>query len=141
MSKSTRERLKSKRRSERIRNIAIGGVIAVAVVAGLTWLATQSRARDSGETVAIPQVQAIEEMPEIVHVAEGTDPGPYNSDPPTSGKHYATQAFADFIDEDGLFRADTERETVAGEGFIGDRNCAKPRSFPAALLATSVLKV
>ena len=102
MSQSTRERLKSKRRRERTRNILIGGVIAVAVVAGLTWLATQSRARDSGETVPIPQVQAIEEMPEIAHVAEGTDPGPYNSDPPTSGKHYATQAFADFIDEDGL---------------------------------------
>ena len=102
MSQSTRERLKSNRRRGRIRNIAIGGVIAVAVVAGLSWLATQSRARDSGETVPIPQVQPIEEMSEIAHVAEGTDPGPYNSDPPTSGKHYSTQAFADFIDEDGL---------------------------------------
>jgi len=102
MSQSTRERLKSKRRRERIRNIVIGGVIAVAVVAGLSWLATQSRARDSGETIPIPQVQAIEEMPEIAHVAEGTDSGPYNSDPPTSGKMYATQAFAGFKDEDDL---------------------------------------
>jgi hypothetical protein len=102
MSKSTRERLRSKRRRERTRNIVIGGVIALVVVAGVAWLATQSRERDSGETVPIPQVQAVEEMSEIVHVAEGTDPGPYNSDPPTSGKHYATQAFADFVDEDGL---------------------------------------
>lgn len=102
MSQSTRERLKSKRRRDRIRNIVIGGVIAVVVVAGLSWLATQSRARDSGETIPIPQVQSIDEMPEIVHVAEGTDPGPYNSDPPTSGRHYSTQAFADFIDEDRL---------------------------------------
>ena len=102
MSQSTRERLKSKRRRERMRNIVIGAVVGVAAVASLAWLATQSRARDSGETVPIPQVQAIEEMPEIAHVAEGTDPGPYNSDPPTSGKHYSTQAFADFIDEEGL---------------------------------------
>ena len=80
----------------------IGGVIGIAVVAGLAWLATQSRSRESGETVPIPQVQPVEEMPEVVHVAEGTDPGPYNSDPPTSGKHYPTQAFADFVDEDGL---------------------------------------
>ncbi|MEE9216347.1 MAG: DUF3105 domain-containing protein [Anaerolineales bacterium] len=102
MSKSTRERLRSKRRRERARNIVIGGIIAVAIVAGVAWLATQSRARESGDTVPIPQVQAIEEMPEVVHVAEGTDPGPYNSDPPTSGRHYSTQAFADFIDEDSL---------------------------------------
>ena len=102
MSESTRERLRSKRRRERARNIAIGGIIAVAIVAGVAWLATQSRARESGDTVPIPQVQAIEEMPEVLHVAEGTDPGPYNSDPPTSGRHYSTQAFADFIDEDGL---------------------------------------
>ena len=102
MSKSTRERIKAKRRRERTRNIVIGGVIGIAVVASLTWLATQSRSRGSGETVPIPQVQAVEEMPEIAHVAEGTDPGPYNSDPPTSGRHYPTQAFADFIDENGL---------------------------------------
>ena len=102
MSKSTRERIKAKRRRQRTRNIVLGGVIGIAVVAGLAWLATQSRSRESGETVPIPQVQPVEEMPEVVHVAEGTDPGPYNSDPPTSGKHYPTQAFADFIDEDGL---------------------------------------
>jgi Protein of unknown function (DUF3105) len=102
MSISTRERLKSKRRRERLRNIAIGGVIAVAVVAGVAWLATQSRARDSGETVPIPQVEAIEAMPDVAHVAEGTDSGPYNSDPPTSGKMYATQMFAGFKDEEDL---------------------------------------
>jgi hypothetical protein len=30
------------------------------------------------------------------HVAEGVDPGPYNSDPPTSGSHYAAEYEAGF---------------------------------------------
>jgi hypothetical protein len=96
MSKSTRERIKSKRRKERTRNVIVGGVIAALAIAGIAWLATQSRARASGETVPIPQVETVPEMPEVAHVAEGTDPGPFNSDPPTSGKHYATPAIAGF---------------------------------------------
>ena len=102
MSKTTRERIKAKRRKERTRNILIGGVIAAFVIAGVAWLATQSRARQSGETVPIPQVEAVPEMPEVAHVAEGTDPGPYNSDPPTSGKHYSNQTFAGFHDAGDL---------------------------------------
>jgi len=98
MSISTRERLRLKRRRERIRNIVIGGGIAVAVVAGVAWLVNQAGARQSGEFVAIPQVQAVEELEDVAHVAEGTDPGPYNSDPPTSGRMYATQSFAGFND-------------------------------------------
>ena len=62
MSKSTRERLRSKRRRERTRTIVIVGVIALVVVAGVAWLANQSSARESGEAVPIPQVQAVEEM-------------------------------------------------------------------------------
>lgn len=102
MSKGTRERIRAKQRRERLRNIAIGFVIVAAAAIGIGYLANQSRERESGETVPIPQVQAVEEMEEIAHVAEGTDPGPYNTDPPTSGKHYATQAFAGFNDEDDL---------------------------------------
>ena len=98
MSESTRERIKAKRRRERTRTIVIGGVIGAAVVASLAWLAIQSRARGSGEAVPIPQVQAVEELEDVAHVAEGTDPGPYNSDPPTSGRMYATQSFAGFND-------------------------------------------
>ncbi len=102
MSKSTRERIKSKRRRERTRNAAIGAAIAVAAVAGIAWLANQTRQREGGEFVPIPQVEAVPEMPEVVHVAEGTDPGPYNSNPPTSGKHYSVQSFAGFNDAGDL---------------------------------------
>jgi hypothetical protein len=101
MSKSTRERIKAKKRRERTRNVLIGGLIAVAAVAGVAWLATQSRERESGETIPIPQVEAVE-TEEAVHVGEGTDPGPYTTDPPASGRHYSTQAFAGFNDEEDL---------------------------------------
>ncbi len=33
------------------------------------------------------------------HVPEGTDPGPYNSNPPTSGPHYGQEYEAGFFDE------------------------------------------
>jgi len=36
------------------------------------------------------------------HVPEGTDPGPYNTDPPTSGSHYATPINPGFYDEGDL---------------------------------------
>ena len=102
MSKSTRERIRAKKRRERTRNLVIGGLIAVAAVAGVSWLSSQSRERESGDTVPIPQVEAVDEMADLAHVAEGTDPGPYNSDPPTSGRHYSTQAFAGFNRESDL---------------------------------------
>lgn len=36
------------------------------------------------------------------HVAEGANPGPFNSDPPTSGQHYAQEFEAGFFDEDSV---------------------------------------
>ena len=41
---------------------------------------------------------AAEELP-ANHVEEGQDPGPYNTDPPTSGTHYASELDAGFYDE------------------------------------------
>ena len=102
MSKSTRERIKANKRRERTRNAAIGAAIAVSAVAGIAWLANQAREREGGEFVPIPQVQAVQELEDVSHLAEGTDPGPYNSNPPTSGRMYAAQAFAGFKDEEDL---------------------------------------
>jgi hypothetical protein len=34
------------------------------------------------------------------HVPDGTDPGPYSTDPPVGGKHYATDLTAGFYDEE-----------------------------------------
>ena len=43
--------------------------------------------------------EAIPEMVSSPHIAPDSDPGEYNSDPPTSGLHYASEAEAGFYDE------------------------------------------
>jgi hypothetical protein len=51
-------------------------------------------------------------MPDTTHVAEGTDPGPYNSDPPTSGKHYEATLNAGFYNEGDVAVAHPEGHLV-----------------------------
>lgn len=45
-----------------------------------------------------------EEVPHLedatAHVSEGSDPGPYSSSPPTSGRHYGVPLSSGFYDED-----------------------------------------
>jgi len=47
---------------------------------------------DLGESVLV--------MADSGHVEDGTDPGPFNSDPPTSGRHYDASTEAGFYDSD-----------------------------------------
>jgi len=48
------------------------------------------------------------------HVPEGQDPGPYNSDPPTSGPHYGEEYEAGFYDE-----TSPEAQATYPEGYLG----------------------
>jgi hypothetical protein len=48
------------------------------------------------------------------HVPEGQDPGPFNSDPPTSGPHYAGEFDAGFYDE-----TSPEAQVPYPEGYLG----------------------
>jgi hypothetical protein len=43
--------------------------------------------------------EAVAVMPNTSHVPEGTDPGPYSTDPPTSGPHYANEMNPGFYNE------------------------------------------
>ena len=43
--------------------------------------------------------EAVPVMGSSTHVEEGTDPGPYNSDPPTSGRHYSESLPSGFYEE------------------------------------------
>lgn len=89
--KTTRERLRKRRRSERLQSRIIwGGIIVVVLVLGgtLIWRAVRPAA---GEAFPI--------MPSSRHVPVGEDPGPFNSDPPTSGPHYDAPLEAGFYDE------------------------------------------
>lgn len=47
------------------------------------------------------------------HVAVGQDPGPFNSDPPTSGRHYGDEYEAGFYEE-----SDPEAQHEYPEGFL-----------------------
>ena len=38
-------------------------------------------------------------MPDLSHVPEGSNPGPYNTNPPSSGTHYEAHFHSEFFDE------------------------------------------
>lgn len=46
-----------------------------------------------------PIGEKVEVMPSRDHVPEGNDPGPFNSNPPTSGTHYPEHFSSEFFDE------------------------------------------
>ena len=89
--KSKRQTMREKRqRQQLIRRMiwAGAGAVLVALLGYAVWAATRPAV---GEEIAI--------MAETDHVPEGSDPGPYNSDPPTSGRHYAESLPSGFYEE------------------------------------------
>ena len=90
-SKSARERMRGQRRRQRTRSILIWGGLGaglIVLVAALLWPRVQ------------PSVGlAVPVMGSSAHVEAGTDPGPYNSDPPTSGRHYGESLPSGFYEE------------------------------------------
>lgn len=86
-----KERIRKRRQRRKLRSIIIwGGIVAVFLLLGgaLIWPVIRPA---TGESVPI--------MPSSRHVMEGEDPGPFNTDPPTSGPHYADPLEAGFYDE------------------------------------------
>jgi hypothetical protein len=106
MSRNTRRQAARRRRQrERTRSYLIwGGIIlgALAIPAFLIWNVVKPAA---GDAVPIMGAQ---------HIAEGTVPeGGYNSEPPTSGPHYASPMQAGFYDE-----RDPEAQVENPEGYL-----------------------
>jgi hypothetical protein len=97
---STKERIRARRRQEQVRGYVVWGGLAAVVVLVIGGLALRARQRSGGEEVPLPEVEPVPTAEVAGHVPEGTDPGPYNSDPPTSGRHYSPQVFAGFYDEE-----------------------------------------
>lgn len=100
-----RQILQAQRKRRRIfKNVLLGGagIITLALVGILLWSVFRPAA---GEAVAV--------MPDVSHVPEGTDPGPYNSNPPTSGRHFANPMPAGFYQE-----ADLEMMPPFPEGYL-----------------------
>ncbi|MDX1600850.1 MAG: DUF3105 domain-containing protein [Anaerolineales bacterium] len=89
--KSKRRRIRERRRSERRRSYLIWGGIAAVVLAVIGYFVWVNVRPQAGESVQV--------MPSRDHVQEGTDPGPFNTNPPSSGEHYARTLPAGFYTE------------------------------------------
>jgi Protein of unknown function (DUF3105) len=87
---SNKERRKRKKLYNRI-IWGIAGVAVLGVIGYALWIAFRPA---YGQSVPV--------MADISHVPADTDPGPYNSDPPTSGKHYENNLRAGFYNESDL---------------------------------------
>lgn len=96
----------AKRKQKRTRNI-LWGIGIFLIIAFLTVLLWPSPKELVGETIPI--------MPNYLsHVLEGEDPGPYNSNPPTSGPHYDGEFEAGFYEPDS-----PQAQLPYPEGYIG----------------------
>lgn len=88
--KSKRQIAQEQRRRKKLITYSIIGVIALGLVAVVANNVIGATRPLPGEEVPV--------MADTTHVAEGTDPGPFNSDPPTSGRHYAATLNAGFFE-------------------------------------------
>ncbi|MGZ9221503.1 MAG: DUF3105 domain-containing protein [Anaerolineales bacterium] len=89
-SKSKRQQMQERQRKQKFRNNLVWGGIGAVVVAIIAIVIWQGVRPAAGESVLI--------MVSDPHIPADSDPGQYNSDPPTSGPHYAEEARAGFYD-------------------------------------------
>ena len=90
-SKNKRQQIRERNRKQKRTANFIWGGIGVAVIAVLGFIIWQSVRPAAGGSIP--------EMISSPHIPSDTDPGQYNSDPPTSGLHYAEEANAGFYDD------------------------------------------
>ncbi len=89
-SKSNRQKMHERQRKQKIRTNLIWGGIGVVVLTIIGLVLWQGIRPAAGEAVPV--------MAGATHIAVDSDPGKYNSDPPTSGPHYPEEARAGFYD-------------------------------------------
>lgn len=89
-SKTQREERRKRIQRQKTKTILIWSAVAVAVLAVVGFVVWQGVRPAAGESVSI--------MVSSPHIEKDTDPGTYNSDPPTSGLHYAEEARAGFYE-------------------------------------------
>ena len=89
-SKSNRQKMQERQRKQKIRSSLIWGGIGAVILAVVALVVWQGDRPAAGESIPI--------MVSDPHIPIDSDPGQYNSDPPTSGRHYAEEARAGFFD-------------------------------------------
>ncbi len=105
--RAIREAQRAKQRRKRLMNNLIWGGVAVGVLAIIGFMLWGAARPAAGEEVPIMANAG-------KHVAEGTDPGPFNSEPPTSGRHYGQELEAGFYDE-----TSPQAQVTYPEGYLG----------------------
>lgn len=105
MSQSKRQRIREERRRSALRTRLIWIGVGVVILVGAAFLILPALQPSVGEAAAI--------MPDTTHVEAGEDPGPFNTDPPTSGRHYASEYEAGFYEA-----GDPETQEPYPEGFL-----------------------
>lgn len=103
--KSKKQTMREKRRRRKTITRIIWGAVAIILIAVIGYFVWNTLKPAAGQTVPI--------MADTGHVEEGQDPGPYNTDPPTSGRHYANELEAGFYEE-------ADRDSISGfpEGYL-----------------------
>jgi len=86
---SKREKMRSRQRRQQMRSSLIWGGLGLGVLAIIGFIVWQGVRPLTGEEFSIMT---------STHIEVGSDPGTYNSDPPTSGPHYAEEAQAGFYE-------------------------------------------
>jgi len=89
-SKTKRQQMRERAQKQKLTNTLIWGGIGIAVLAAIGFIALPRVRPAAGDAFPI--------MVSSPHIAPESDPGEYNSDPPTSGPHYASEAEAGFYD-------------------------------------------
>jgi hypothetical protein len=89
--KTKRQQMREKNQRQKLISNLIWGGIGLAVIVVIGFFVWQGVRPAVGESFPI--------MTSSPHIDLETDPGQYNSDPPTSGLHYANEADAGFYDE------------------------------------------
>jgi len=105
--KERMEARRAKQKRQKLISILIWGGVAIIVVGLFGYIIWGAVRPAAGQE--IPIMENYE-----AHVPEGQDPGPYNSEPPTSGPHYAQEYEAGFYDE-----SSPEAQAAYPEGYLG----------------------
>jgi len=88
--KTKRQQRREKQRRQKLNSRLVWGSVGVAVLGIIGLIVWQFAKPAAGETIPV--------MTNTAHIGPDSDPGTYNSDPPTSGPHYAQEVDAGFFD-------------------------------------------
>jgi hypothetical protein len=107
MSKSKKQQVRERRRRQKIRSNLIWGVLGAVGIGVIGLLVWQGVRPAVGIEVEIPANYS-------EHVEDGVEPGPFPSDPPAGGRHYASEFDAGFYEV-----TSPQAQVPYPEGYIG----------------------